>query len=335
MADLTFLGNTRVINMPQVSLPPEITCDVVGCLDRIKDKKTLLACSLTCKAFLSTSRKTIFETVALFWPPDADSFNSRFIGLIRASPELGSSVRTLHLTFPNLDDATYIPNAAATLASLSKVTDLRIHYLNWNDTDADSRTALVSGFKTVKHLQLTFPKFEFSHEATEFIASFPLLTHLLIQGDAWKSVAPHPSYSPLPVNLTSVSIAADLVGVLVQLMQLEPHPKVQNLSLDFVTDDHNYNVTSLLETLGDDLREVVFLNSIAMTAGERALRSSQGGHTPKIIFCIHNKHLYHTQASTFAITPNSATSRIVSVYQTLGVRSANFFPSYSRRSLSK
>jgi hypothetical protein len=275
--------------MPQISLPPEITCDVVRCLDRDKDKKTLFACSLTCKAFLSTSRKTIFETVELFWPPSAPSFDSKFLDLIRASPELGSSVSKFLLTFPNSAETTYVPNAGAALAvGLPKVLDLKIRYMNWNNTDADSRTALVSGFKTVKHLELTFPKFAFSHEETEFISSFPLLTHLHIQGDAWRSVAPHPNYSPLPVDLTSVAVSANHAGVLAQLMQLEPHPTVQNLSLDFVTDDHNYNVTSLLKTLGDDLQDLVFLNSMAMIAGARALRSSQGEQQSRIIFCISN-----------------------------------------------
>jgi hypothetical protein len=324
--------------MPQISLPPEITCDVVRCLDRAEDKETLFACSLTCKAFLSTSRKTIFKVVRLFWLPSTDSFDSRFLDLIRASPELGSSVSKLQLSFSSISETTRVPNAGAALAvGLTKVTDLMIRFLEWNDVDADTRTALVSSFKTVKRLELRYPKFAFSHEATEFISSFPLLTHLHIEGDAWRSVAPHPSYSPLPVNLTSVSVSAEQAGVLAQLMQMESHPTVQNLSLNFVTDDHNYNVTSLLETLGDDLRELVFLNSRAMVAGARALRSSRGEHNSRLFFCIYiiASVLYCTQASAFAITPNSATSRIVSVYQTLGVRSANFFPSYSRRSLSK
>jgi hypothetical protein len=190
--------------MPQISLPPEITCDVVRCLDRAEDKETLFACNLTCKAFLSTSRKTIFKTVELFWPPSPPSFDSTFLDLIRASPELGSSVSKF-LTFPNSVGTTYV---GATLAvGLSKVLDLKIRYMNWNNTDADSRTALVSGFKTIKHLELTFPKFAFSHEETEFISSFPLLTHLHIQGDPSQLFAP-------PRQLDAVSVSANQASVL-------------------------------------------------------------------------------------------------------------------------
>ena len=263
--------------MPKVSLPPEVCCDVVRCLDRVEDKHTLFACSLTCKSFLSVSRKTIFEVIKLFWPPDTQSFNSRFLQLIQASPELGSSVRKLYLTFPRLEDTECIPNAGALLGrGFPRVTELHVHYMPWNDVDVDSRTALVSGFQTVKRLTLIFPKFVFSHEATEFVSSFPLLTHLNIDGDAWTSLALNPSYSPLPANLTSITVSAHAAGVFAQLMRLEPQPKVQDLSLGFVCDDHNYNVTSLLKILGDDLQELVFLNSQAMWAGARALHSVQG-----------------------------------------------------------
>ena len=273
--------------MPKVSLPPEVCCDVVRCLDRVEDKHTLFACSLTCKSFLSVSRKTIFEVIKLFWPPSTHVFNSRFLQLIQASPELGSSVRKLYLTFSSLEGVTYVPNAGAILASgFPRVTELNVDCMRWNDVDVDSRTVLVSGFQTVKRLNMTFPKFTFSHEATEFISSFPLLTHLYIFGDAWTSLAPNPSYSPLPINLTSVAVSAHAAGVLAQLMRLEPQPKVQDLSLGFVSDDHNYNVTSLLEILGDDLQELVFLNSQAMWAGARAVQSSQGKYSLETTFCI-------------------------------------------------
>ena len=318
--------------MPRVSLPPEVSCDVVRCLDRDEDKHTLFACSLTCKSFLSESRRTIFETVKLFWPPDKKSFDSRFLQLLQASPELGSSVRKLYLTFSSLEDADYIPNAGALLGrGFPKVTELHVHYMRWNDVDVDvdTRTALVSGFQTVKRLTLIFPKFVFSHKATEFISSFPLLTHLNIHGDAWTSLAPSPRYSPLPVNLTSVAVSAHAAGVFAELMRLEPQPKVQDLSLAFVCDDHNYNVTSLLKILGDDLQELLFLNSQAMRAGARALRSCQGKYSlGAILLYICN---ICTQASTCPITPDSGTSRIVSACQTLVVRSASFFHESSRR----
>jgi hypothetical protein len=136
--------------------------------------------------------------------------------------------------------------------------------------------------------------------------------------------------------LTSIAVSAYQAGVLAQLLRMEPRPKVQDLSLDFVTDDHNYNVTALLETLGDDLEELVFLNSMAMTAGARALRSTQGEHSLEnhllFYFILYN---ICTQASTCGITPSSASSHIVSVYQTLAVRSASFFHKSSRRSSSK
>ena len=268
--------------MSQVSLPSEISCSVVRCLDKAEDKRTLFACSLTCKEFLSTSRKTIFETIQIFWPPATRSFDSQFLELIQSSPELGSSVRGLHLTFPNSPGTTYVPNAGADLArGLPNVTDLQVRFLSWDNIDADCRAGLLSGFKAVTRLELTYPKFAFSHEATDFISSFPLLTDLHIEGDAWRSVVPHPNYSPLPVNLTTVAVSAHEAGVFTQLMRLESHPKVQNLSLEFVSDDHNYNVTSLLETLGDDLRELKFLNSVAMRAGACALRNSEGEHTPE------------------------------------------------------
>ena len=266
--------------MPKVSLPYEVICDVVRCLDRAEDKRTLFACSLTCKSFLSVSRKTIFEVVRLFWPLSTRSFDHRFLELIQASPELGSSVRILHLTFWSLEWVIYVPNAGAILApGLPRVTELNVDGMRWNDVDVDTRTALVSGFQTVNRLNLMFPKFVFSHEATEFISSFPLLTHLYIYGDAWASLAPNPSYSPLPVNLTFVAVSAYAASVFAQLMRLELQPKVQDLSLAFVCDDHNYNVSSLLEILGDDLQDLVFLNSQAMWAGPGALRSCQGKYS--------------------------------------------------------
>ena len=192
------------------------------------------------------------------------------------SPELGSAVRQLLLTFIRLDGLDYIPDAAPYLSLFTNVTDLRIQYVNWNDIDADSRTVLVSGFQTVKCLEMTYPKFKSSNDMTDFISSFPLLTHLHIDGDAWRSLSPNPTYSPLPVSLTAVSVSAYNAGVLAELIRIEPHPSVRNLSLDFNTDDYNYNVAALLESIGDDLQELTFMNCMATIAGARALRSTQG-----------------------------------------------------------
>ena len=280
--------------MPRVLLPPEISCDVVRCLDSTHDKETLFACSLTCKAFLSVSRRTLFEIVELFWPPGLGSFDARFVELIQASPKLGAAVKRLVLSFPGVAGSP-LP-ASGVLADLDRglpnVTDLQIQYLFWTGTDPECRSALLSGFQAVKSLILTYPKFEFSHDTTELISSFPLLTHLHIDGDAWDSVVPLPRYSPLPVNLTTVAIAADNAGVFAELMGLESRPKVQSLSLEFVSDDHNYNVGSLLKALGGDLRELVFLNSMAMRAGARALRNSNGEQTLESPFSyIYVKHL--------------------------------------------
>jgi len=171
---------------------------------------------------------------------------------------------------------THIPDAAAYLALFTNVTDLRIRYVNWNDIDADSRTVLVSGFQTVKRLEMTYPKFKSSNDTTDFISSFPLLTHLHIDGDAWMSLSQNPTYSPLPVNLTTVCVSAHNAGVLAELIRIKPHPLVRNLSLDFNSDDYNYNVAALLQSIGDDLQELTFMNCMATMAGARALRSTQG-----------------------------------------------------------
>ena len=323
-------------------LPPEVCCEVIRCLDRTQDKRTLFACSLTCKAFLFISRRILFEAVVLFWPPARRSSDSRFIDLIRtSSPELGAAVKRLVLSFPDITTgpAPLILNAGADLGrGFPNVTYLQIRFMDWGTVDAESRSALLSSFQAVKRLDLMYPKFQFSHEAVGFILSFPMLAHLHIEGNAWtwrSIVVPRPRNQFLSVNLTTVAIAADNAEVFAELMGLEPHPKVQSLSLVFVRDhiNHNYNVTSLLKALGDDLRELVFLNSMAMRAGARAPRNSNGEHTLKSSFL----YTYNicTQASTLAITPNSATSHTVSGYQTLAVRSATFFRKSSRRSWSK
>ena len=161
--------------MPNVALlPPEISCEVVRCLDRTQDKRTLFACSLTCKAFLSISRRTLFEFVELFWPPADDSFDLRFVDLVQSSPELGAAVRRLVLSFPGITTEPLIPNAGADLVcGFPNVTFLRIRFMHWSTVDAESRTALLSGFQAVKRLDLLYPKFQSSHDAVGLISSFP------------------------------------------------------------------------------------------------------------------------------------------------------------------
>jgi hypothetical protein len=282
---------------------------------------------LTCKAFLFISRRTLFEAVEFFCSSD-----SRFVGLIRSSPELGAAFKRLVLSFPHITTAPLIPNAGANLGrGLPNVMDLRIRFMHWGTVDAESRSALLSGFQAVERLDLIYLKFQFSHDAVGLISSSPRLADLHIEGNVWKFVVPRPCYLPLSVNLTTVAIPANRSGVFAELLGMELHLWVQSLSLEFVNDDHNYDVTSLLKTLGDDLRELVF-NCMAMYAGKRALRSAMGEHTLESSLYMYS---ICTQASTSAITPNSATSRMVSGCQTLAVRCATFFRKSSRRSWSK
>ncbi|KAI0332589.1 hypothetical protein GY45DRAFT_1320789 [Cubamyces sp. BRFM 1775] len=181
------------------TLPPEL-CDQA--IDYLWDDiESLRACSLTCKAWLPSSRFHLFRNVRLRHAEDV----VRFRALLASAPGIAPCVRKLSLSAdyggatpegsPQEDDA-WVNGAAALLPLLSHITTLGLARVRWHALNEETRAAFAGVFKNVRQLFLFEVSFEASRDVVAFLSGFPVLQELYFQAVSWKHDSPSPFENP-------------------------------------------------------------------------------------------------------------------------------------------
>lgn len=212
------------------ALPPELVDTVVDFLHA--DKDSLLACSLTCKAWLPASQYHLFYEIALT-PPELqtfleyiDSSSSSIVTLIRrlvVHRSVSSIMGLLRVKF-------ITPKTGHLTKHLQRLESLIISELHWNVLSAEVRQ-LLSSPQRIKYLELHRVNFGSIHQTVEFICSFPALKHLSIRGWIMK---------PPFVQMSEPIVEAPFLS---QSSSLQVHISYINL-------DMPGNILSLIEWLG-------------------------------------------------------------------------------------
>ena len=235
-------------------LPIELWETIFDDLDSEQDKRTLVACSVSCKTLLAPSYRRLYYDITLASPAIAQLF-VRAISSQSLHPP-ATYVRRLSIQCHNLpsDLNSIIPILAQYLPALSV---LCLVSLDWSSIDHRAKSALTTGFQTVYQLELFEVLFQTEGQALEFIASFPSLTHLtrcceFVPEFVSDAQVPLPRPLPLPGGLKALDISIDYVEMFDRLLRLEPHLDLHTLRLNFLDmrDEYVWSVGRLLEFLG-------------------------------------------------------------------------------------
>jgi len=181
--------------------PVEVWQAIFDELDVEQDKRTLAACSLSCKTLLAPCYRRLYHNITLSTSASAQNF----VRTIRsqADNQPATYVRGLSILcrdIPPSDLNSIIPALAHSLPTLSI---LRLDSLQWSQLDQPAKSALMTGFQTVQHVETSEVVFESEDQALEFITSFPSLTHLNRQSRdlGFSEQDPLPRPMALPTSL--------------------------------------------------------------------------------------------------------------------------------------
>ena len=218
-----------------ICLYRELYDTIIDCID---DPITLGACSLSCKAFLPTSRRHLFHTIDLF---NRDIAN-RFIDIICSAPAAtnpSSYVRRLRIQegcdlYEEFDPLWFNTALPILTTTLLEVTVLELENMRWNSLDDEVHTIFMSGFQKFKGLKMVFGKFQTSEEMYRLISTFPSLTHLEIcEPYCTDHLTLTIPLIPLPITLKFLSLPSDYSNHFEQLLSMEAHPHIHALELKF------------------------------------------------------------------------------------------------------
>lgn len=182
-----------MVSMPV--LPPEIFDETIDHL--WDDPKSLEACSLTCRAWVPTSRLHLFRTVRVRSAEDCTSLSS----LLESSPVIARCVRKLTICaeYPGYDgearrteDDSWINDASGLLKKLTRVNSLALSRLGWSSLLPGTKLAFAELFKAVKTLFLFEVRFDASGDVLDVLSAFPELNELYFHGVSWTHESPTP-----------------------------------------------------------------------------------------------------------------------------------------------
>ncbi|KAI0780387.1 hypothetical protein BD413DRAFT_496703 [Trametes elegans] len=180
---------------PRAILPPELCDEAIDYL--WDDLDALRACSLTCKAWLPSSRFHLFRNVRLRHADDV----ARFRELLASAPGVGHCVRKLSLS-ADYDGATpegaareddgWVDGAAELLPRLDRLGTLGLARVRWHALRAETHAALTRASRHVRQLFLFEVSFAASRDVVAFLSGFPALRELYFQAVSWKDDSPAP-----------------------------------------------------------------------------------------------------------------------------------------------
>jgi hypothetical protein len=184
-------------------LPPELFDET---LDHLwDDPATLRACSLTCRAWVPTTRLHLFRTVRL----SSEATCIQFSELLHSNPVVARCVRKLTISAQYsgigadnqaVEDDKWVNASAGIARSLgaqSRISTLALSRLRWSSLEQSTRDAFKELFHGVKTLLLFEVRFHASGDVLEFLDAFPDLEELYFHAVSWdhESAAPAGSAS--------------------------------------------------------------------------------------------------------------------------------------------
>lgn len=192
--------------MPAV-LPPELYDESIDHL--WDDPAALKACSLTCRAWVPSSRLHLFRTIRLQNAAHADSFQA----LLANAPVVARCVRRLTISadYKGVDqlgraveDDAWVSSVVSFVPKLQRVTTLGLSRLRWHALEPETQAALMELFKTVRTLFLFEVRFKASKDVLDFLCAFPVLDELYFHGVSWEVESPAPLEPADKDSLSSV-----------------------------------------------------------------------------------------------------------------------------------
>lgn len=179
----------------QSLLPPEIFDEAIDHL--WDDPKSLEACSLTCRAWVPSSRLHLFRTVRVRNTEDCTSLSL----LLESSPVIARCVRKLTICAEyagfdadgrGMEDDAWVNEASGLLKKLTRVNSLALSRVAWSSLHSETKLAFAELFKTVKYLFLFEVRFDASGDVLDFLSAFPELNELYFHGVSWTHESPTP-----------------------------------------------------------------------------------------------------------------------------------------------
>jgi len=237
--------------MPTV--PPEL-CDYV--IDHLhNDRKSLMACSLTCRNWVPTSRCHLYCEVLLHKP----ALFAGFKRLLQARPLLGSYVRILRIS--KLDKA-----SAVDLAQVEGILPMILGYLDNLDffggfllSTSASVLRSVPEERSVTELSLQYCEFPALEDLARLFYSCPRLQSLELCGVCWASTScdiPPPTLDVPGLRRLVLGRDVDHSSVIGFLLRGNHHRRIQSLSASLSTEEDAYALSVLLEHIGESLTEL-------------------------------------------------------------------------------
>lgn len=237
-------------------IPPELCDHVVDFLHH--DLSSLRECSLTCRAFIPTTRVHLFHTISLHTPKLCTAFGR----LLDMSPYLGYYVRELSIARLGARTGMEKHSDVADFEA-GELLSLILHHLSGVQTLEFYLTDLPQTFRPQCHAPLT----ELSLVACSFSAfddfvdlfySFPRLEHLHLDTIRWNTrpldLRPHP-VSPKLRRLT-VGRDADLCLLVEWLLTGELYHEIDSISVRCTSELEAIAAGVLLEALGPSLQDL-------------------------------------------------------------------------------
>ena len=170
-------------------LPPELVDQII---DHLWDnQKALLACSLTCRTWVPSSRLHLFRSVRVCSAADCTTLSA----LISSAPVITRCIQkfTVSADFSGTDGSereeegsdTWINAVAVLVAKLERVHTLALSRLRWDVLSPGTKYAFATVFKNVKTLLLFEVRFHQSADVIRFLSAFPQLAELYFHGVSW------------------------------------------------------------------------------------------------------------------------------------------------------
>lgn len=256
------------VRAPRV--PPEL-CDYV--IDFLHDdRRSLSACSLTCKAWLPAVRYHMFGSVIL----QKHRFDT-FSHLLYSSPHIGSYVKDLtieKLSYPQPkldgDLARYHPFDAmeqlfpSIFSHLPAVTSLSVTLVEMNATAAIPmapivRDSLMRNLRSVEDLTINYCRFNAFEDLVDILHSFPRLRCLALHGITWRDRfgrrTQKPPVLPPLIKLT-LGRDMDVVSIIDWLMSESMHCSVRSLYASSSTESDANAIAKVVVSLGPCLQDL-------------------------------------------------------------------------------
>jgi hypothetical protein len=221
------------------------------------DRASLNACCLTCRALYPVACRRLYHWIDLY-EPDVGHLFLRTISSeeslakpwlfvqrlwIGDSSDEGHGEEWLNELLPMLGER------------LTNVMDIRLFHIPWTMLEDASASAILSGFREVRHLDLEDMTFDSSADFHNLVASFPFLAHLVCVGMqcAWSD-----QLVALPKSLRSIEISKDLFIHFSEFLQLDESPQIRTLNLWFLQTDCVARAGDIIRTIGPGLEDVDF-----------------------------------------------------------------------------